>query len=46
MTKPTTIYGIKNCDTMKKVRAWLGVMESRLAGRQWIMDNEYTIADI
>jgi arsenate reductase len=23
MTKPTTIYGIKNCDTMKKARAWL-----------------------
>jgi GSH-dependent disulfide-bond oxidoreductase len=24
----------------------LGVLETRLAGRQWIMDNEYTIADI
>jgi GSH-dependent disulfide-bond oxidoreductase len=24
----------------------LGVMDSRLAGRQWIMDDEYTIADI
>ncbi len=24
----------------------LGVMESRLAGRPWIMDDEYTIADI
>jgi GST-like protein len=24
----------------------LGVMESRLAGRQWVMDDEYTIADI
>ena len=24
----------------------LGVMETRLAGRQWIMDDEYTIADI
>jgi GST-like protein len=24
----------------------LGVIESRLAGRQWIMDDEYTIADI
>ena len=23
MTKATTIYGIKNCDTMKKARAWL-----------------------
>jgi arsenate reductase len=23
MTKPITIYGIKNCDTMKKARAWL-----------------------
>ena len=23
MTKPTTIYGIKNCDTMKKARVWL-----------------------
>jgi arsenate reductase (glutaredoxin) len=22
--KPVTIYGIKNCDTMKKARAWLG----------------------
>jgi arsenate reductase len=21
--KPVTIYGIKNCDTMKKARAWL-----------------------
>jgi GSH-dependent disulfide-bond oxidoreductase len=24
----------------------LGVIETRLAGRQWIMDHEYTIADI
>jgi len=23
MTQPITIYGIKNCDTMKKARAWL-----------------------
>ncbi len=23
MTVPTTIYGIKNCETMKKARAWL-----------------------
>jgi arsenate reductase (glutaredoxin) len=23
MTKPIIIYGIKNCDTMKKARAWL-----------------------
>ena len=23
MTKSSTIYGIKNCDTMKKARAWL-----------------------
>ena len=23
MTKPATIYGIKNCDTMKKARDWL-----------------------
>jgi arsenate reductase (glutaredoxin) len=23
MTKPVTIYGIKNCDTMKKARDWL-----------------------
>jgi arsenate reductase len=23
MAKPTAIYGIKNCDTMKKARAWL-----------------------
>jgi arsenate reductase (glutaredoxin) len=22
-SKPVTIYGIKNCDTMKKARAWL-----------------------
>jgi arsenate reductase len=22
-TKPVTIYGIRNCDTMKKARAWL-----------------------
>jgi arsenate reductase len=23
MAKPVTVYGIKNCDTMKKARAWL-----------------------
>ena len=23
MSRPATIYGIKNCDTMKKARAWL-----------------------
>ena len=23
MAKPATIYGINNCDTMKKARAWL-----------------------
>ncbi|HMN87009.1 MAG TPA: ArsC family reductase [Bauldia sp.] len=23
MPKPVTIYGIRNCDTMKKARAWL-----------------------
>ena len=23
MAKPVTIYGIKNCDTMKRARAWL-----------------------
>jgi arsenate reductase len=23
MKQPVTIYGIKNCDTMKKARAWL-----------------------
>jgi arsenate reductase len=23
MAKPVTIYGIKNCDTMRKARAWL-----------------------
>jgi len=23
MAQPVTIYGIKNCDTMKKARAWL-----------------------
>lgn len=23
MAKPITIYGIRNCDTMKKARAWL-----------------------
>jgi len=27
-------------------RRLLGVVEQRLAGRQWIMDDEYTIADI
>ena len=27
-------------------RRLLGVMESRLAGRQWIMDDDFTIADI
>jgi arsenate reductase len=25
MAKAATIYGIKNCDTMKKARAWLDV---------------------
>ncbi len=24
----------------------LGVLETRLAGREWIMDGEYTIADV
>ena len=23
VSKPIVIYGIKNCDTMKKARAWL-----------------------
>jgi arsenate reductase len=39
MTKPITIYGIKNCDTMKKARAWLddagvayGFHDYKLAG--------------
>jgi GSH-dependent disulfide-bond oxidoreductase len=27
-------------------RRLLGVLETRLAGRQWVMDDEYTIADI
>jgi GSH-dependent disulfide-bond oxidoreductase len=27
-------------------RRLLGVMETRLAGRQWFMDDEYTIADV
>jgi GSH-dependent disulfide-bond oxidoreductase len=27
-------------------RRLLGIMEAQLAGRQWIMDDEYTIADI
>ena len=27
MKKPVTIYGIKNCDTMKKARAWLDAHE-------------------
>ncbi|MDO8875713.1 MAG: ArsC family reductase [Pseudolabrys sp.] len=25
MTKSITLYGIKNCDTMKKARAWLDI---------------------
>jgi GSH-dependent disulfide-bond oxidoreductase len=29
-----------------EARRILGVLESRLAGREWIMENEYTIADI
>jgi GSH-dependent disulfide-bond oxidoreductase len=29
-----------------EARRLLGVMEAHLAGRQWIMDDEYTIADI
>ena len=29
-----------------KSKRLLGVLETRLAGRQWIMDDEYTIADI
>src|SRR3954451_22536347 len=39
MTTPITIYGIKNCDTMKKARAWLddhgvayGFHDYKLAG--------------
>ncbi len=28
---PITIYGIKNCDTMKKARAWLEQARRRLA---------------
>jgi len=31
------------CDESKRI---LGVLETRLAGREWIMDGEYTIADI
>ena len=27
MSKSTTIYGIRNCDTMKKARAWLDAHE-------------------
>jgi arsenate reductase len=26
MAKPVTIYGVKNCDTIKKGRAWLGAL--------------------
>jgi GST-like protein len=29
-----------------EARRLLGVLETRLAGRQWVMDDEYTIADI
>ena len=29
-----------------KSKRLLGVMETRLDGRQWIMDDDYTIADI
>ena len=31
MTKSVTIYGIKNCDTMKKARAWLDKQGIRYA---------------
>ena len=29
-----------------EVQRLLGVIEAHMAGRQWIMDDEYTIADI
>ena len=31
---------------VNETKRLLGVMEERLAGRQWIMGDEYTIADI
>ena len=30
MAKPVTIYGIKNCDAMKKARVWLDAHKVRL----------------
>jgi len=38
-TAPLERYGAES-------KRLLGVVETRLAGRQWIMDDEYTIADI
>jgi GST-like protein len=31
---------------VNEAKRLLGVMETHLAGRQWFMDDEYTIADI
>ncbi len=31
---------------MNESKRLLGVIDARLAGRQWMMDDEYTIADI
>jgi GST-like protein len=31
---------------VNEAKRLLGVMEARLAGRQWFLDDEYTIADI
>ena len=35
MTKSVTIYGIKNCDTMKKARAWLDKQGIRYASHDY-----------
>jgi arsenate reductase len=38
MAKPIAVYGIKNCDTMKKARAWLD--EHRIAYAFYDYQNE------
>jgi arsenate reductase (glutaredoxin) len=38
MSAPVTIFGIKNCDTMKKARAWLDAHEIQCAFHDYKVD--------
>ena len=42
-TSPTNVRSTAIVDKSKRL---IGVLEARLTGRQWFMDDEYTIADI